>query len=197
MVLQNGGWKNNDKTLFPHVTKRHYVAQKPKLYILVLFLFILFIYFFWSMVDLQCCVSFRYTKKWFSYTYINMSFFFGFFSFKAIESWKVFSCMNLHSWTPAMPMKRICLGQTTQLRRRMEVTGSRTEPPQPRPPQISSPQLTPGSYRCLGEPSWDQQYWADNQHTCELNKCIFVCSWSFCGCSMCSNTVTLVIWNNY
>ena len=24
----------------------------------------------WSIVDLQCCVSFRYTAKWFSYTYI-------------------------------------------------------------------------------------------------------------------------------
>ena len=25
--------------------------------------------FYWSIVDLQCCVSFRYTAKWISYTY--------------------------------------------------------------------------------------------------------------------------------
>ena len=37
--------------------------------------------FNWRVVDLQCCVSFRYTAKWFSYThiYINL-FFFGVFS---------------------------------------------------------------------------------------------------------------------
>ena len=28
-----------------------------------------FIFFNWSLVDLQCCVSFRCTAKWFSYTY--------------------------------------------------------------------------------------------------------------------------------
>ena len=34
--------------------------------------------FFWSIVDLQCCVSFRYTAQWISYTYIHS--FFRFFS---------------------------------------------------------------------------------------------------------------------
>ena len=27
--------------------------------------------FYWSIADLQCCVSFRYIAKWFSYTYIH------------------------------------------------------------------------------------------------------------------------------
>ena len=46
------------------------------------FLFFPFINFFnWSVVDLECCVSFRCTVKWFSHTYIythiyiNLSFF--------------------------------------------------------------------------------------------------------------------------
>ena len=35
--------------------------------------------FYWSIVDLQCCVSFCYVAKWFSYAYIY-TFFFRFFS---------------------------------------------------------------------------------------------------------------------
>ena len=27
-------------------------------------------YFSWSLVDIQCCISFRYTAKWFSFIYI-------------------------------------------------------------------------------------------------------------------------------
>ena len=38
---------------------------------LLLFLFLIY----WSKVDLQCYVSFRYTAKWFSYTYIYIYFF--------------------------------------------------------------------------------------------------------------------------
>ena len=30
--------------------------------------------FFWSIVDLQCCVNFCYTAKWFNYTYIYILF---------------------------------------------------------------------------------------------------------------------------
>ena len=33
-----------------------------------------FLYFYWSVVDLQCCVSFRCTAKWMSYTCIHLFF---------------------------------------------------------------------------------------------------------------------------
>ena len=31
----------------------------------------IFVHFYWSLVDLQCCVKFRCIAKWISYTYIN------------------------------------------------------------------------------------------------------------------------------
>lgn len=37
MVLQNGDWKNSNKTCFLNFINSHYVAQKPKLHISVLF----------------------------------------------------------------------------------------------------------------------------------------------------------------
>ena len=40
----------------------------------VFFFFLKFIYFYWSIVDLQCCVNFRCTAKWFSYIYIYFFF---------------------------------------------------------------------------------------------------------------------------
>ena len=44
------------------------------------FIFYLFKHFFWSIVDLQCCVSYRYTAKWISYTYTYIHSCLGFFS---------------------------------------------------------------------------------------------------------------------
>ena len=35
--------------------------------------FLIVIHFHWSIVDLQCCVSFRYTAKWFIYIYIYLT----------------------------------------------------------------------------------------------------------------------------
>ena len=34
------------------------------------FIRFLFLFFYWNIVDLQCCVGFRYTAKWFSFIYI-------------------------------------------------------------------------------------------------------------------------------
>jgi len=31
-----------------------------------------YLYFYWSTIDLKCCISFRYTAKWFSYIYVYM-----------------------------------------------------------------------------------------------------------------------------
>ena len=36
-----------------------------------LFFFFWFLIFYWSIVDLQCCVNFCCTAQWFSYTYIH------------------------------------------------------------------------------------------------------------------------------
>ena len=49
-------------------------------FLLLLFLFFSSFFKNWSTVDLQSCVSFRYTAKWFSYTYICICIFFRFFS---------------------------------------------------------------------------------------------------------------------
>ena len=50
-----------------------------KVYFSTSYLLYIYFYFFkmgillyWGIVDLQCCVSYRYTGKWFSYTYINL-----------------------------------------------------------------------------------------------------------------------------
>ena len=37
----------------------------------------------WSIFDLQCCVNFCWTAKWFIYTYVIFTFFFIFFSIMA------------------------------------------------------------------------------------------------------------------
>ena len=44
--------------------------------------------FYWSLVDLQCYVSFRYTAKWISYTYTYIHSYFRFFPVPSIiEFW--------------------------------------------------------------------------------------------------------------
>ena len=52
------------------------VRQEPSRGVVLL----LNIFFFWIMVNLQCCVSFRCTVQWFSYTHTHICYFFKFFS---------------------------------------------------------------------------------------------------------------------
>ena len=71
------GW-NGGKV---HIGTEQRLRLKNQEYSLYFFLSISFIlllslvfccwFVYWSRVDLQCCVSFRYTAKWFSYTYIH------------------------------------------------------------------------------------------------------------------------------
>ena len=49
--------------------------------------------FYWSIVDLQCFVSFRYTTKWFSYAYtINL------FFFKFLSQWSCYRILSRISY---------------------------------------------------------------------------------------------------
>ena len=53
--------------------------------------------YFWSIVDLQCCISFRCTAKWISYIYIHiypffLTFFFPCTTFSSVQS---LSCVRL------------------------------------------------------------------------------------------------------
>ena len=43
---------------------------------------------YWSIVDLQCCVSFRCTAKWFSYTYTYIHSFSNSFPISFLRAWK-------------------------------------------------------------------------------------------------------------
>ena len=40
------------------------------------FLFSLYLFIYWSIIDLQCCVSFSYTAKWFRYIYVYILFYY-------------------------------------------------------------------------------------------------------------------------
>ena len=75
------------------------IEQFPVLYIRSLFViyFILFFKnFYWSIVDLQCCVRFRCTAKWICYTYIHS--FLDFFPIYAItEYWIEFALLSSRS----------------------------------------------------------------------------------------------------
>ena len=56
--------------------------------LLLLFFFLIFI-LYWSIVGLQCCVSFRCTAKWFSYTYTYISSFSDSFPVWVITSYSL------------------------------------------------------------------------------------------------------------
>ena len=63
-------------------------------------LFLFYFIFYWSIVNLQCCVSFKCTARWFIYTYIH-AFFFRFFSI--IGYYKILRASLVAQWL------RICL----------------------------------------------------------------------------------------
>ena len=53
---------------------------------MILAYFSLFNHFYWSIVNLQCCINFRCTVKWFHYTHIHIYvFLFRFFHYKILN----------------------------------------------------------------------------------------------------------------
>ena len=64
------------------------INSSRKYYVLIFVLFFNYI-FYWSIVDLQCCVSFRCTAKWISYTYTYIHSFYRLFS--RIDHYRVLS----------------------------------------------------------------------------------------------------------
>ena len=61
-------------------------------YLVILFFFLFFFCFYCNIVDLQWCVSFRYTEKWFSYTYTCIYFFQILFPFRLLQ---IIGCHSL------------------------------------------------------------------------------------------------------
>ena len=67
-------------------------------FIILMYFILLKKFFYWSVVDLQCCVSFRCTAKWISYTYTYIHSFLGSFPIYVItEYWVEFPVLYSRS----------------------------------------------------------------------------------------------------
>ena len=66
-------------------TKGCFLKPFPDIRLCHLFIFLIFNFFNWSIVDLQYCVSFRCTAKWFSYIYIYFQIIFHYRLFQNIK----------------------------------------------------------------------------------------------------------------
>ena len=70
-----------------------------------------FLNFYWSIVDLQCCVSFRCTAKWISYTYTYSHSFLDSFPIQIItETWVEFPV--LYSRSLVIYVLTVCIRQS-------------------------------------------------------------------------------------
>ena len=72
-------WASGSPIYMKHIQRgftQGVAPQKPSSSAVLLVLWVSYSFFFfnWSIVSLQHCVSFRYTAKWFSYTYISTPF---------------------------------------------------------------------------------------------------------------------------
>ena len=54
--------------------------------------------FYWSIINLQCCISFKYTPKWFSYLYALYIYIFFFKFFSIVGYYKILNIVSCIIW---------------------------------------------------------------------------------------------------
>ena len=108
-----------------------------------------FVFLSWSIVNLQCCVSFRYTAKWFCYTYTHLSISIIFqvlspYQFSSVTQLCPTLCDPMNRSTPCFPVHHH-LPEFTQTHAHRVSDAiqpshplSSPSPPAPNPPQHQS-----------------------------------------------------------
>ena len=87
--------QRNSSANFPGYNSKYFIlfyfsTAKHFIYFLIIF--------YWSIVDLQCCISFCYTAKWISYTYTYIHSFLDSFPIQVItEYWVEFPVLYSRS----------------------------------------------------------------------------------------------------